>query len=202
LDDAILLGEVIYCRDQGGGYYVGIELEQALCGLADLASKDTWYWHLLRLHRLGARAAADLAEVGRARRDPAIERDAVRRGAHLREAREGIVAASLALQTGRAADESRAEAETAAAEDSRLQDTPEPAAWRAALARWRAQDRPYLVAYVRYREAEASLALGDRANAVLTSAGCNSSLLLRWLEWLLRALIAALTEPIAGARST
>ena len=29
----------------------------------------------------------------------------------------------------------------------------------------------------------------------------NFSLLLRWLEWLLRALIAALTEPIAGTRS-
>lgn len=37
LDDAILLGEVIYCRAQGGGYYVGIELEHALFGLADLA---------------------------------------------------------------------------------------------------------------------------------------------------------------------
>ena len=43
---------------------------------------------------------------------------------------------------------------------------------------------------------------GDRANAVLAAAGYNFSLLLRWLEWLLRALIAALTEPIAGARST
>lgn len=37
LDDAILLGEVIYCRDEGDGYYVGVELEQALFGLADLA---------------------------------------------------------------------------------------------------------------------------------------------------------------------
>src|SRR3982750_1456967 len=36
-DDAILLGEVIYCRDQGSGYYVGKELEHALYGLADLA---------------------------------------------------------------------------------------------------------------------------------------------------------------------
>jgi IS5 family transposase len=43
---------------------------------------------------------------------------------------------------------------------------------------------------------------GDRANAVLAAAGYNFSLLLRWLEWLLRALITALTEPIAGTRST
>jgi transposase, IS5 family len=42
---------------------------------------------------------------------------------------------------------------------------------------------------------------GDRANAVLAAAGYNFSLLLRWLEWLLRALITALTEPIAGIRS-
>ena len=137
-------------------------LETLERGLADLAIKDTLYWHLLRLHRLGARAAADLAEVGRARRDPAIERDAVRRGSDLREARERILGASLARRTGRAADKSLAEAATAAAEDSRLHDTPDPAPWRVALARWRAQDRPYMVAYVRYREAEASLALSER----------------------------------------
>ena len=33
---------------------------------------------------------------------------------------------------------------------------------------------------------------GDRINAVLAAAGCNFGLLLRWLERLLRALIAAL----------
>jgi IS5 family transposase len=42
---------------------------------------------------------------------------------------------------------------------------------------------------------------GDRANAVLAAAGYNFSLLLRWLERLLRALIAALTQPTAVARS-
>ena len=38
LDDAMLLGEAIYCRNQGATWYVGVELEQALCGLAELAS--------------------------------------------------------------------------------------------------------------------------------------------------------------------
>ena len=38
LPDAILLGEVIYCRSQGGVWYAGIELDQSLCGLAELAS--------------------------------------------------------------------------------------------------------------------------------------------------------------------
>src|SRR5436190_18902409 len=37
LEDSILLGEVIYCRDYGGTHYVGIELEHALTGLAELA---------------------------------------------------------------------------------------------------------------------------------------------------------------------
>jgi len=42
---------------------------------------------------------------------------------------------------------------------------------------------------------------GDRINAVLAAAGYNFSLLLRWLEWLLRVLIAALTQPPAVARA-
>jgi hypothetical protein len=37
LDDALLLGEVIYCRDDGVSFYVGVELEHSLCGLRDLA---------------------------------------------------------------------------------------------------------------------------------------------------------------------
>ena len=141
-------------------------LETIERGLADMASKDTWYWHLLRLHRLGARAAADLAEVGRARRDPAAEQEAVRRGSNLREARERIVTASLTTQTGPAAGETSAEAATAAAEGTRLLGASDPAAWREALARWRGRQRPYLVAYVRWREAEACLAVGERAAAV------------------------------------
>ncbi len=42
-----------------------------------------WTWYLLRIHRFAAWAAADLGEVARARRDPALERHATerRRGA-------------------------------------------------------------------------------------------------------------------------
>jgi hypothetical protein len=36
-DDGLLLGEVIYCREDGASFYVGVELEQALYGLADFA---------------------------------------------------------------------------------------------------------------------------------------------------------------------
>jgi IS5 family transposase len=42
---------------------------------------------------------------------------------------------------------------------------------------------------------------GDCINAVLAAAGYNFSLLLRWLEALLRALIATLTQPPRFARS-
>lgn len=35
-EDSILLGEAMYCRDEKGSYFVGVELEQALCGLAEL----------------------------------------------------------------------------------------------------------------------------------------------------------------------
>ena len=37
LDDALLLGEVIYCRPDESVFYVGVELEHALCGLGELS---------------------------------------------------------------------------------------------------------------------------------------------------------------------
>ncbi len=43
---------------------------------------------------------------------------------------------------------------------------------------------------------------GDRANAVLAAAGYNFSLLIRWFETLLRALIAALKKPPFAAQIT
>lgn len=36
MDDALLLGEVCYCRRHESGFILGIELDQALSGLADL----------------------------------------------------------------------------------------------------------------------------------------------------------------------
>lgn len=37
LDDALLLGEVIYCRPDESVFYVGVELEHALSGLGELS---------------------------------------------------------------------------------------------------------------------------------------------------------------------
>ena len=38
LDDTLILGEVIYCRQQGETYYIGVEIEQTLANLADLSA--------------------------------------------------------------------------------------------------------------------------------------------------------------------
>ena len=37
LEDALLLGEVIYCRKDESSYYAGIELEHSVCGLGELS---------------------------------------------------------------------------------------------------------------------------------------------------------------------
>jgi PilZ domain len=37
LEDGLLLGEVIYCRQDEVSYYAGVELEHSLCGLGELS---------------------------------------------------------------------------------------------------------------------------------------------------------------------
>jgi len=39
LDDAILLGEAVYCKAVGGCYLLGVELDQVLCGLTELGRR-------------------------------------------------------------------------------------------------------------------------------------------------------------------
>ena len=36
IDDSIVLGEAIYCRDESGGHFIGVELDQVLVGLTEL----------------------------------------------------------------------------------------------------------------------------------------------------------------------
>ncbi len=74
-------------------------MRTAVAGLAVLAPLR-WTWYVLRVHRLAAWAAADVAEVARARRDPAMERRAIDAAATMRASREPIVAMALAAQTG------------------------------------------------------------------------------------------------------
>jgi hypothetical protein len=37
IDDSIVLGEAIYCRDDHEGHFIGVELDQVLVGLTELA---------------------------------------------------------------------------------------------------------------------------------------------------------------------
>jgi len=39
LDDAILLGEAVYCKAVDGSYLLGVELDQVLCGLTELGRR-------------------------------------------------------------------------------------------------------------------------------------------------------------------
>ena len=139
-------------------------LRTAVAGLAVLAPLH-WTWYLLRLHRLGAWAAADVAEIARARRDPAMERRAIEAAATMRASRGPIVAMALAVQTGPQAAYSAAEAASAAAEDLRLTGEAVPSTWRAVAEQWEACHRPYPAAYMRAREAEALMVAGDRSAA-------------------------------------
>jgi hypothetical protein len=36
IEDAVVLGEAIYCRSEHDGYYIGVELDQVLVGLTEL----------------------------------------------------------------------------------------------------------------------------------------------------------------------
>jgi hypothetical protein len=36
IDDDVVLGEAIYCRAEGEGYFIGVELDQVLVGLSQL----------------------------------------------------------------------------------------------------------------------------------------------------------------------
>jgi DNA-binding NarL/FixJ family response regulator/tetratricopeptide (TPR) repeat protein len=139
-------------------------LRTALAGLAVLEPLR-WTWYLLRVHRLAAWAAADVAEVARARRDPAMEQRAIDAATTMRASREPMVAMALASQTGPQAAYSAAEAASAAAEDLRLTGDAVPSTWRAVAEQWEACHRPYLAAYMRAREAEALMVEGDRARA-------------------------------------
>lgn len=133
-------------------------------GVETLADKKM-DWFLVRLHRVGARAAADLAEVARARRDAGLAGQAIERLARLRIDRERIVRRSLATHVGPAAMTTTAESATAEAEELRASGIVDPAVWRSVVELWRATQQPYPTAYALWRLAEADLLSGDRAAA-------------------------------------
>jgi DNA-binding CsgD family transcriptional regulator len=110
------------------------------------------------------RAAADLAEMKPARNERKPDLEAIR----IAETLRGRVAPQLdAMPTmdGGLLATMRAELTLAAAEETRLRGMPTPSSWREAADLWQARERPYLVGYARWREAEASLRLRNRRTA-------------------------------------
>jgi ATP/maltotriose-dependent transcriptional regulator MalT len=136
-------------------------VEDAIAALGDIE----WTWYHIRLFRYGAWAAADVAEVARARRDTAGEERAVARAGALRVQRERLLERLLAMQTGAQAADTAAESVTADAEDLRLVGELDPAVWRDVVERWQARRKPYPTAYSLARLAEALAGAGDRAAA-------------------------------------
>lgn len=39
IEDAVVLGEAIYCRSEAGGHFIGVELDQVLVGLTELGRR-------------------------------------------------------------------------------------------------------------------------------------------------------------------
>ncbi len=138
-------------------------------GVETLAHKEM-PWLLVRLHRVGARAAADLAEVARARRDPGLAGQVIERLARLRIDRERIVRRSLTSHTGSAAITTAAESATADADELRAEGIVDPATWRSVVELWQATRQPYPTAYAFWRLGEAEMLSGDRGAATTSLA--------------------------------
>ena len=120
------------------------------------------------LYALGLRANAQAAEVARARRVTAGEQTAIEAGdallAAIRLRHADVVATRPVF-----APLSEAWLLLCEAEATRLHRRADPEAWVACVDAWTVLGRPHLVAYARWREAEARLAArGDRVLAAAT----------------------------------
>jgi DNA-binding CsgD family transcriptional regulator len=140
---------------------------------------------------LGIRAAADLAELARARRDDAAEA----------EARESAGVFRDTGRDGAARADHPALAATIEAEHARAQGDDQPALWEAAARAWDNWPTPFQAAYARWRQAEAALARRDRAQAErallaaqATAADLGAQVLLFELEALARRARIALPD--------
>jgi ATP/maltotriose-dependent transcriptional regulator MalT len=117
------------------------------------------------IYALGLRANADAAEVARARRSGEDERRAIEAGEALldvvRRRHADVLANRRVFEP-----QSNAWLALCEAEATRLHRRPDPDAWLTCVEAWTALERPYVVAYTRWREAEARLAArGDRGLA-------------------------------------
>jgi DNA-binding CsgD family transcriptional regulator len=143
---------------------VDAAVEIARRGVAAVSGE--WLWEPnLKMVRMAARAAADLAEIGRAGRDKAAQRDAQALWDDIQAALDPFAAQLAERYHGAALAQARAELATIEAERARLTAEPQVEPWRAARDAWREFGAPYLLAYSRWRLGEALLVDGDRDTA-------------------------------------
>ena len=117
------------------------------------------------VYALGVRAHADVAELARARRATAAAEGAVAAGRALVEAMR-LRHADVAEDRPSYLALSQAWLLLCEAEATRLERQADPGAWADSVEAWDRLGRPYIVAYARWREAEARLAArGDRGLA-------------------------------------
>jgi DNA-binding CsgD family transcriptional regulator/tetratricopeptide (TPR) repeat protein len=139
-------------------------LEAYRAGAEQLGDRD-WRWYDLRLRRVGLRAAADVAEIARARRDRAAETRARETGGEAWATLDRLAVEAASAQQGQALSETEAERALGAAERTRLDGRPDVEAWSDARTRWADRGNVYVAAYAGYRLAEAAMTSGDRATA-------------------------------------
>jgi DNA-binding CsgD family transcriptional regulator/tetratricopeptide (TPR) repeat protein len=138
---------------------------------------------IARVSGVGAAVEADIARRARDLRERAEEREALAR-LRLHLSRLGAAA-----QEGGPVE--RAWQAVGKAEMARARARNDPAVWAAAAERWQAVERPYPVALMRWREAEAAVEAEDRAAAVAPARAALEtarSLGARWLAEEVEAL--------------
>ena len=123
---------------------------------------------IAEIYALGVRAEADVAELARARRSTAEAERAVAAGRTLVEAMR-LRHADVVEHRPSYIELSRAWLLLCEAEATRLERRADPGAWTECVEAWERLGRPYVVAYARWRVAEARLAgRGDRELAATT----------------------------------
>ena len=108
----------------------------------------------------GLRAQAELAALARARRDPKALGDRLGRARRLL-----MTARTAAIEAAAVTPTAAAWGAVAEAEYDRAQAQPDPGSWERTATAWEALQRPGMVAYCRWRQAEALVAAGAPAAA-------------------------------------
>lgn len=129
-----------------------------------------------RLSAIGATVEADAAQRARDLGEPEEERVA------LSHADQHVARAERAAAGGRPLEAARLR--SARAERTRASGAPDPAAYAEAANAWAALERPYEAALMRWREADAHAAFGDRARAEAVASDAHSEAVRIGAGWL------------------